>query len=282
MDRYAPQGGSRLSSSSKFLNQAGLRDWCGTEMLRKNGRDLPPPAGIYQAVEMLNGLRDIDHMEALITEERKRWPTLDAWYDREPSPPMTRARLQACPKGSVGALLLDYVDANNFELELVNRPPPTTQWARFIEQRRRYHDVEHLIAGGGFDYMGELVVYYFEMAQVARFFSPELGGEVQHMYIFGALRYMIRTVLNYAPSWPTAMACMRRGHRIGVASDCLLLADYDSALPLSLAEARATLGVRAVEDVDTSEMSWLWGAESHKALVAAGAARVAAAAAAAE
>jgi ubiquinone biosynthesis protein COQ4 len=267
---------SRLSSSSKFLNSAALRAWCGTEMLRQNGGDLPPPAGVYQNVEIINALRDLPHMEALFTEERSRWPELDAWFQRGQESLLTREKLESCPQGSLGAALFHHVNVNNFELELIKRPPPKGQWDLFIRHRRRYHDLEHLITGGGFDYMGELVVYFFEMTQVARYFSAELGGEIQQMYVFGALRYMIRTVPHYPQSWPTAMACMRRGHALGMASDCLLLVDYDPILPLSIPEAREALGVREARDIDTSEMAWLWGSDSHKALVAASAAQAAA------
>ena len=278
MDHDAPAGGSRLSSSSKFLNSAALRAWCGTEMLRRNGGDLPPPTGVYQVVETLNGLRDPDRAEALITEERKRFPAFDEFFRRGKEPKFTRPQLERCPPGSVGAKLLLYVEVNNFELEVMPRPAPRTQWEFLIRNRSRSHDLAHIMIGGGFDYMGEIVPYYFDMAQAARFFSPELAGEISHMYIMGSLRYTVRTMFHYPQTWPTAMRAIRRGHRAGMASDCLLFADYDPILPLSIREAREAMCLRGVEDEDTAEMAWVWGADSHKALVAASAARAATAA----
>lgn len=274
-----PGRGSRLSSSSKHLNHPLMRDWCAKEMLRRNGADLPPPAGVYESSQLLAELRDMDRLEALITEERRKFPAFDAWFLRGQELNLTREKLAKCPPGSLGAALLRYVVENNFDLELIGRPEPQTQWARFLRHRARGHDLEHLMVGGGFDYMGELVVYYYELTQIARFFSPELGGELNQMYIFGALRYTVRTVLHYPQAWPTAFECMERGTRIGLASDCAMFVDYEALLPLSLEEARAAVGVREVEAVDTAQMSWLWGAQSHQALVAASAARAAAAAA---
>ena len=58
---------SRPVSSSRYLNHAGFREWCAKEMLRKNGADLPPPAGAFEMSEILAELRDIDCVEALIT-----------------------------------------------------------------------------------------------------------------------------------------------------------------------------------------------------------------------
>jgi ubiquinone biosynthesis protein COQ4 len=270
--------GSRLRSSSKFLNHPQMRDWCGKEMLRRNGADQPPPAGVYEVSQTLVELRDMDRLEALITAERARFPAFDAWFRRGKEINLSREKLARCPAGSLGALLLQHVVENNFELEVMRRPEPQTQWARYLRHRSRGHDLEHLMVGGGFDYMGELVVYYFEMTQGARFFTPELDGEISQMYIFGALRYTVRTVLHYPAAWSTAFACMARGTRVGLASDCAVFVDYEELLPLSLAEARAEVGIREVEEIDTREAAWLWGADSHQALVAAGAARATAAA----
>ena len=36
---------STLISSSKYLNNAKLRDWVAAELLRRNGPDLPTPSG---------------------------------------------------------------------------------------------------------------------------------------------------------------------------------------------------------------------------------------------
>jgi ubiquinone biosynthesis protein COQ4 len=261
--------GSRLASSSRFLNAAGLRRWCAVETLRKNGADLPAPAGAFQVVELLAALRDRPKMERLISEEREKFPAFDDWYRHGKAPDFTVADLERCPPGSVGAILLKYVVDNNFQLDLMPRPEPATQWDRLIRIRSRSHDVEHIMLGAGFDYMGEVPPYYFNMAQAARFFSAELAGELNQMYVFGSLRYTVRTVLHYPRAWPTVLESFERGTRAGMASDCLLFTDYGPFLPLSVAEARLAAGFREVADVDTREMARVWGAESHKALLAA-------------
>jgi hypothetical protein len=43
-----------------------------------------------------------------------------------------------------------------------------------------------------------------------------------------------------------------------MASDCYVLACYEDVFHLPLAEARAVMGVREVEEVDTTEPSRIW------------------------
>jgi ubiquinone biosynthesis protein COQ4 len=267
---------STLVSTSKYLNHAGLRRWCAQEMLRKNGPDLPPPAGSFQMIQFLErDLQDYDQLDALFTRERKLYPALDAWFARGKIPTYTKDDLRRYPPGSVGARYLKYVDDNNFELDFHDPYEPTNhfQWVR--RMRSRNHDIEHIVTGGGFDYMGELVPYYLLLTQLFRFFTPELAGALAQMYMFGSLRYTVRTVLHCPQAWPTAMASIQRGIRVGMASENLYIADYEPILHLSVAEAREALGVREAQDVDTSEMAWLWGAESHRAMIAASAKRAA-------
>lgn len=273
-DAPAAPASSTLVSTSKYLNHAGLRRWCAQEMLRQNGPDLPPPAGSFQIIQYLErDLQDYDQLDALFTRERKICPALDAWFTRGKIPTLTKDDLRRYPPGSVGALYFKYVNDNNFELDFHDpyEPKNQFQWAR--RMRSRNHDIEHIVTGGGFDYMGELVPYYLLLTQLFRFFSPELASALAPMYMFGSLRYTVRTVLHCPQAWPTAMASIRRGIRVGMASENLYIADYEPILHLSVAEAREALGVREAEDVDTSEMAWLWGDASHRAMLAASAER---------
>src|SRR3954466_12877270 len=88
--------GSRLASSSKHLDHAGMRDWSAREMLRRNGGDLPPPAGVYEMSEILAELRDPDRLEALISAERARHPGFDAWFRQGREINLTREKLAKC------------------------------------------------------------------------------------------------------------------------------------------------------------------------------------------
>jgi hypothetical protein len=49
-----------------------------------------------------------------------------------------------------------------------------------------------------------------------------------------------------------------RGRKVGMSSDCYVLAKYEDVFHLTPEEAREKMGVREVVDVDTAEASKIW------------------------
>lgn len=262
---------SRLLSSSKFLNHAGLRDWCARDMLRRNGPDQTSPAGGYQVIRILeDDLQGDARVEQLLTEERKRHAGLEAWLSRAHIPTFGAKELKDLPEKSLGKIFYNYIVEKNFELDF-HPDRPLTQYALTRRMRSRNHDIEHILLGAGFDYLDELIPAYFCLTQLSREFSPELAGELSQLYIMIALRYTVRTVLHYPRTWPTAMACIQRGIRVGKESDFLYMVDYQPYLHLSVPEAREALGVRGVVEASTEAASLEWADASHRALIEAAA-----------
>ncbi|HEY3696696.1 hypothetical protein [Phenylobacterium sp.] len=275
MTEVPPAGHSRLRSSSKFLNHPGLREWCARDMLRKNGPDQASPAGGYQMIRILEDeLQGDARVEDLLAAERRVHPGLDAWLDRAYVPTFTAADLQDLPETSLGKIFYDYIVERNFELDF-HPPMPKTMYALTRLMRARSHDIEHILLGAGFDYLGELVPAYYCLTQLHKEFSPELAGELSQLYMLISLRYTVRTVLHYPETWPTAMECIARGIRAGEQSDFTYMANFEPYLHLSVPEAREALGIRGVADIDTEPMSLKWGDASHRALVEASARRAA-------
>jgi ubiquinone biosynthesis protein COQ4 len=66
---------------------------------------------------------------------------------------------------------------------------------------------------------------------------------------------VFRSALHYPETWLTVLDLMQRGFEIGLKSECLLMADYESVFHMPLPEARAALGVREAEDIDTEAVS---------------------------
>ena len=84
---------SVLVSSSKYLNHPKLREWIAFIALRKNGPDFPPAAEMHQLLTFIDELRDFDHIEHMITEERKVNPHFDAWFNEWCTCPTTRSMI---------------------------------------------------------------------------------------------------------------------------------------------------------------------------------------------
>lgn len=249
---------SLLISSSKYLNNPRMREWIAMICLRRNGPDFPPQAEMYEFVDIINEIRDLDYIEHLFTEERKINPRLDAWFNEWHLSDYASAGLDRCPEGSVGWLLHREILAAGYELETYALPEPRTQFDYFNTRANQNHDLEHILTGGGIDYMGELVPYWYRITSHFKFLSPALAGELSVIYLLGSLRYTVRTMLHYPQCWPTCQQSIERGMRVGRESGPLFLAKYEDVLHLPLEEARRVLGVVGAEQVDTAPVSWQW------------------------
>ncbi len=249
---------SMLVSSSKYLNDPVLRDWVSTHMLRRSGQDRPSPSDSMTLVGILGRLQDKAAIEAMFTAERRKNPALDRWFEEKFISTYGRQDLERHPPGSVGRIFYDHLTRGGFEVDLVARYEPKTQLEYFNFRAGQTHDLEHIMGGAGFDYLGELIPYYMRLTNLFKMFSPELAGELSVFSILGSTRILTRCVLHYPQTWLTALETVERGARVGRASDAFFMARYEDVFHLTPTEARAVLGIREAVDVDTRPASDIW------------------------
>ncbi|MDE2436909.1 MAG: hypothetical protein KGM49_11675 [Sphingomonadales bacterium] len=250
---------SVLVSSSKYLNNAALRDWLAMILLRRNGADMPPQAEMYQLLPILDSLRDHARIEALFTEERRTNPQLDAWFADGFVSRYTIGDFADHAPGTLGGIFHRQMTQGNYEIQIVPWTEPRTQLEFFNLRSGQTHDFEHILCGGGFNFMGELVPFWYRLTNVFKFIrNPELAAELSVLSIFGSLRYTVRTLLHYPQVWPTCVNAIQRGMKVGQESDALFLARIEDFLHLPLAEARRAMGVRGAIDVDTDAQGAFW------------------------
>jgi ubiquinone biosynthesis protein COQ4 len=251
---------SVLVSSSKYLNSPKLREWIALIALKKNGPDFPPAAEMHQLIPILNEMRDFDHIEAMFTEERKVNPKLDAWFNEWFCSDYAIDDLKDCAPGTVGGIYYDIAKNGNYEIQIVPNFQPKTQWEYYSLRSGQTHDYEHILTGGGFNYMGELIPYWFRLATIhTHIQNKELAGEMSVLSILGTTRYVIRTMLHYPQIWETALECIQQGIAIGRQSDAFWMAKMEDYWHTPLEEARQQLGVRGAYDFDTQEAGDIWG-----------------------
>ena len=251
---------SVLVSSSKYYNSARLRDWIAMIALKKNGADYPPAAEMYELIGILAELRDFDHIEAMITRERRVNPRFDAWFAEGFVSGYGVEDLKTCAPGTVGGIYYEAATNGGYEIQIVPNYKPKTQWDFYSLRSGQTHDYEHILTGGGFNYMGELIPYWFRLATIhTHIQDKELAGEMSVLSIFGTMRYVIRTMLHYPQVWETALTCIQQGIDIGKRSDPFWMAKIEDVWHTPLAEARAQLGVRGAVDLDTGREGDIWG-----------------------
>jgi ubiquinone biosynthesis protein COQ4 len=246
---------SLLVSSSKYLNSSRLRDWCSVQLLRRNGPDRPIPSDNVPLVGALNRLRDEDHIEALFERDRQTRALLDAWLSERFMSTFELEDLRDLPADSIGRRLHDFVVSANAQLDIVPRATPTNHFDFYTRRHLQTHDFEHLMSGGLFDAVGETVPFWMNLSNMFKHLSPELAGELNVKYIFGAMRLISRAILHYPQAWPAMLECILQGIKVGLASEAIFMFKYEDVLHLNAEDARKALGVGEAYDVDTREAS---------------------------
>ena len=251
---------STLISSSPYLNHPALRDWIASAFLRRSGKDRPTSADGHDLHVILKQIFDLDRMEELFTEERRHSPALDRWFSEGFSSSFTKAELLDHAPGSLGHTFGRYLVDHGFDIDIVPRFEPKTQFEYYSLRSGQTHDFEHIVTGGNFDILGELVPYFARLANVPRFLNPELAAMVNAGQLLGAFRLMTRTGLHYQAAFPAALAAMQAGVRVGEQSGPIFMIRYEDAFHLPVAEARVALGIRGAgeSNVDTAAASLEW------------------------
>jgi ubiquinone biosynthesis protein Coq4 len=253
-----PTQSSVLVSSSKYLNDPRIRDWVSTHLLRRNGPDVPTPSDSIQLVQILREVQDIDHINDLIAAERLQNPELDAWFAERFVSDFSLEDLKAFGPDTVGGIFYTQLINNALDVNIVPPFTPRNDFEYFQLRAGQTHDLEHILGGGGFDFIGELVPYYMRLTNLFVHMSPELAGELSAFSIFGSTRIITRAVLHYPQTWLITQNAMERGAKVGRDSKPIYMMKFEDVFAMTLDDAREALGVYGVEMVDTGPASAQW------------------------
>ncbi|WP_176594403.1 Coq4 family protein [Sphingobium sp. EM0848] len=253
-------------SSSRWLNDARVREWMATESLRRNGHDYPLLYGLPMLMEAVDQVRDIDHAERLVEQERVRNPAFDRWLSEAFVSTYSKEDLRTCPEGSVGRQLFDYMDEFDLSPELNSRILADPDWkpANTLDywnlRMGQTHDCYHILGEVGFGSVAEYFITGVVTGNAFRHLGPELAGALMTVNTLIMFPWMTRTMLHYPGAWPTLWRNLSYGYEVGQQSDMLFSARFEDILHLPPAQAREALGWRGHrEDVDSREASLIFG-----------------------
>ncbi len=249
---------SVLISSSKFLNDARIRDWVSSENLRRNGRDYPATYGIPSLISAVREVQDQSRIEDLFKEARRTWPELDRWFDERYLSKLTKDDVKACAPDSLGGILYKYLIDQNLELEIIAKFEPKTSFEYFFMRGVQTHDFMHILGGVQFDYLGEVVPAFMKFGNLFRWFTPELAGALNVQNTLLTMPLFTRTLLHYPDCWPTVWRLAECGTKIGETSEALFMPKFEDYLDLTPAQARLKFGVRNVVESDSTAQSDIW------------------------
>ena len=249
---------SVLVSSSRYLNDLRVRDWVATHLLRRNGPDVPTPSDSIQLVQILREVQDVGHINALFAAERRKNTALDQWFREGFVSTFGVDDLAHHAPDTVGGIFHSQLTAHDMQINIVPPFEPKNDFEYFQLRAGQTHDLEHILGGGGFDFIGELVPYYMRLANLFVHLSPELAGELSAFSILGSSRILTRAVLHYPQTWLVTLDAVERGTAVGRQSDPIFMMRYEEIFDLPLMEARAKLGIRGARDADTAKASAQW------------------------
>jgi ubiquinone biosynthesis protein COQ4 len=250
---------SVLLSSSRYLNDARLREWVATESLRRNGRDLPSGFGVPQLYVIMQGLTDADKINRLFARVREQNPVIDRWFGDRFVSNYRKDDLKIHPPGSIGRSYFDMLEANNLQVEILPDFVPRSDADYYMLRAQQTHDLEHMLIGLQANAMGEMGTMTLRIASFFKFFGPELAGELSVFSSLLLTSCMNRTFLHYPQCWPAFWDSMVHGTRIGEASGPFFTAKYEDLFHLPVEEVRERVGIRGFErELDTRAVSATW------------------------
>lgn len=256
-----------LIRQSPFLKHDKLQEWIGYLMLRRIGQlEMSYPfefAGTH--IRLMRDVFDYDAMNALFAAERRRNPALAAWLDARHVSTYTAEDLAAYPEDSLGGIFHKHVVQMGYDLDHVADMPLNTDFDYWMIRGLQFHDLEHLLAGAGFNLIGEIMPSAFRQASLMRHFSPELAGALNAPTFFLNLSQLSGCMLYTPAAYPQLFERFQRAWLIGDTSGPYFLAKLEDVFHLPMAEARRALDINNVDDADTTAMSAVMLDERHAA-----------------
>lgn len=253
-----PTTSSTLVSSSRYLNDPRIREWLATHLLRKNGPDAPTPSDPMPLVLALREVQDLNHINELFAAERRKNPALDAWFREGHISTFKREDLKDYPPASTAGIFYKQLMANDLQVDIVPPYKPQNDYQYFFLRAGQTHDLEHILGGGGFDFIGEVVPYYMRLTNLFVHLSAELAGELCVFYMLSSTRILTRAVLHYPQTWLTVLDALERGAQVGRESAPLYSLRFEDLFELTPEAARIKAGIRGVRLADTSAASAQW------------------------
>ena len=269
-----PTVSSRLVSSSKYLNHPVIREYVMQESLRKNGRDFPMTYALPGLFQACYEIRDDKRINEMLADQCKTKPELAQFFEEAYVSTFTRQDLAKYGPDTCGGIYYHYLTSNNFEIQLDPRIEMDPTWKPktmldFWDLRSgQTHDLDHLLGGAGFDFLGETTPIFMRTEAYFTYFDdPELAGALSTMSSIMALPTLMRTIIHYPSTWPAMSRHITNGMKVGRESEPWFLKKFEPCFPMTKIEARAHLGMKGVSETDTWAESDVWSEGAQGALM---------------
>jgi ubiquinone biosynthesis protein Coq4 len=206
---------SILISSSKYLNNARLREVFAAEGLRKYGSDLPDAYLVPEALQAFGEVTDHAQLFGLLEREKRQKPELAAWLDARFISTIKAEDVAHCAPGTLGARVHDFIAKSGLEIDFMYRGDPKSDFEYFTKRRTQAHDIEHMVTGFDTDPIGEFALIIATAQSYAKYFSLELSQELSKFSMFLVATGLMRHSLHYPKSYALFLEAFAMAVQLG-------------------------------------------------------------------
>lgn len=239
-----------LFDGNRYLSDEALREWAGYLMLRR-AAEVP---GLEVGMAHMRFMRqhiDKDRANALFAEARRADPRLDAWMTERYVPRYGEHDFSRYAPGTFGGLVHEHVVKNDFKLDMSEGLACETDFDFWMLRGLQTHDFEHILGGSQFNIVGEMLPHTMRYGFSFRYLPAELAGLLSTSLYLITISHLVSAMLHTPDVFVTLFERIQRGWRIGQGSGPYFFARFEDYFALPIAEARAALEIREVDEVDT-------------------------------
>jgi ubiquinone biosynthesis protein Coq4 len=240
-----------LFAGNRYLSDEMLREWAGYLMLRRAAEVPGLPVGMAH-MRFLRDALDRDRINALFVEARRADPRLDAWLAERYAPRYGLHDFSQYAAGTFGGLIHENVVLNNFQLDMTGDMPGETDFDFWMLRGLQTHDFEHILGGSQFNIVGEMLPHTMRFGFTFRYLPAELAGQLSTSLYLITISHLVSAMLHTPDIFVTLFERIQRGWLIGQSSEPYFFARFEDYFHLPIAEARRALGIRNVDEADTS------------------------------
>lgn len=245
-----------LSSTSKYLNDPRLRHWVAVESLRRNGPDMDHYGGPLEIIDIFRGLDDIDEINRLFGEARRKDARLDAWFEARYLIPHDMQALAELPEGTLGREYQKMLTEQGLQADFLPFDNTATDYDYFMRRHSQTHDIEHVVVGYRYDPLGEFALIAARQTNMLKVLGLEL---MEHMSVVSNLLLstgIARFGCHYPQLLPPLYKALGEGQRIGEQMTTgLFMPRYEEMFEWTVDAVREELGIRHGPDFEDTMWS---------------------------
>lgn len=232
---------SLLVSSSKYLNNAKLRDVVALEALRKNGEDIPLAYLVPDAMIAFGETMDMGHIAALFEQECATNPAFKSWLGERFISSFSVDDLKDFEPGTLGNIMYKFHTETGLENDFMFGGDPEDDHMFYQKRRIQVHDIEHKVTGFDTDPMGENALTMAMVSNAYAHLGTDLAHELTRFNMYLISMNQMKTALHYPKVMPVFLESLKRGIELGESCVPLYSVKYEDYFDWTIADIREEL-----------------------------------------